>query len=835
MQGKFVVDTKKLAIFKKKILAVDSNAWFDPTDVRLVRHSGCGKVYMAPEAYSASRIVAHMKSCCRKGRAAGMQTLEAMQAQKKWSTKKSGKNVIVSTSWPCLRITVEAFPTVGDYLLRSGAPGGGSRSITKISQQIYGQRFSCLETREFSVVLTQQSNENSWRNDHANMHVFATVCRQTVRIAEGEPQVMCSTCATVMASKAFKKVTGVSTLVAQNYVYNNGCFQTSELGCLYAKCTGLQELIQEKAIDSVPMRFAWKALSGAFKDSAVFMGMVEAMTVSAEWTSSGHGSQNFKYPPMYDDFCHLVQLTSPVAYQHFCAHFRACSTRSFQQHHAAGPWFPIGITEQTFIQAEKYVMDLQYTEYLALSCDDTKLLASLCMYLDHNKNQWFLVGSTGELFAVADPEALRQILNTVQMDNLKAPKATKRTKIPLPSVPPLVLAAKAISGSLKADQLLAYMKSILDGCWVHGLHIISYLCDGTEVECSVQRMLIESAMSVIPYCFPHSDPNLPPLVVPISFFGDKPLVTIQDSKHALKTLRNNSFTSAHALILGSHLVTYGTICELAYTEGSPLYHHDVDKLDRQDDNVASHLFSASTLKFLTQQKLQELGQIIYLFNCYYVSCECNDILHILIHGLIGLIIVHRDFPANDTVTFPLLPWLHSMEACEHVFDFTYLDFLYMILKLSVVLKAVVLAPPADAKTWAAGYIHTYFNTRDIDLTLLSEYPSDTEITAAAQEGYEEAPSLFAYLGVHPDLFTSSSIPAQLPSIHSILATLLDHNDSSDEDQDMWENESLGEGAILQDLIENCTDPTVGNHAECEHLYMLTFTAISATVDDTIHM
>ncbi|KAF8589132.1 hypothetical protein K439DRAFT_1613022 [Ramaria rubella] len=40
--------------------------------------------------------------------------------------------------------------------------------------------------------------------------------------------------------------------------------------------------------------------------------------------------------------------------------------------------------------------------------------------------------------------------------------------------------------------------------------------------------------------------------------------------------------------------------------------------------------------------------------------------------------------------------------------------------------------------------------------------------------------------------------------------------------------------ILQDLIENSVD-TVGNHATCECLYILTFPAVSAAVDDTMHI
>ena len=42
-------------------------------------------------------------------------------------------------------------------------------------------------------------------------------------------------------------------------------------------------------------------------------------------------------------------------------------------------------------------------------------------------------------------------------------------------------------------------------------------------------------------------------------------------------------------------------------------HHYVYKTDWQDDNAATRLFSAPTLKFLSDKHPEYLGEIIYLF------------------------------------------------------------------------------------------------------------------------------------------------------------------------------------------------------------------------------
>ena len=57
---------------------------------------------------------------------------------------------------------------------------------------------------------------------------------------------------------------------------------------------------------------------------------------------------------------------------------------------------------------------------VALSVDDTKLLASLQPFLEHESGKWFLIGSTGEPIEIPDPENFEELL-----DKAHASKATK--------------------------------------------------------------------------------------------------------------------------------------------------------------------------------------------------------------------------------------------------------------------------------------------------------------------------------------------------------------------------------------------------------------------------
>ena len=139
----------------------------------------------------------------------------------------------------------------------------------------------------------------------------------------------------------------------------------------------------------------------------------------------------------------------------------------------------------------------------------------------------------------------------------------------------------------------------------------------------------------------------------------------------------------------------------AFEKGCPLYHHDVEKTDWQDDNAAICTHSGLYIAYLAKHYPHKLGQIIYLFvngelidayqnrkiphskhikmvlrvkflktagyveDWHYVSHQFGDIIDILVDGLIGLVIIYRDH--MDGEIYPLLPWLHSTEVCKHVF------------------------------------------------------------------------------------------------------------------------------------------------------------------------
>jgi hypothetical protein len=392
--------------------------------------------------------------------------------------------------------------------------------------------------------------------------------------------------------------------------------------------------------------------------------------------------------------------------------------------------------------------------------------------------------------------------------------------IPVDGVAPILLAVLPVSNSENHLTLLPHLKNVLCGLIKEKIQVISYSCDGTEVERKIQREVLNEAQERLRYTIKSPQRGMPDTTITIPIIDGQPVSLLQDSKHALKTLRNNLFSGARLLTLGDCTMLYATIHDLAFASGSPLYRRDIEKLDRQDDNAASRLFSTDTLSYLTSHHPDRAGEIVYLFmfgdlidawqnrsiphrervkmllraryfldswerflkcadykkHLHFLSREAIDILRQIIKGLLGLIYIYRDHLDNSDNMNPLLPWLHSMEQCEHIFgeaqrivtDFCFLDFIYMIPKLRVTIREAMLHARTDPRATASGYSHTHFDTRGLDIPVLSTFPSDDEIDAAAKEAAEEAESILALLDISPKRLQQNTA-VELPPIASLYA------------------------------------------------------------------
>lgn len=602
------------------------------------------------------------------------------------------------------------------------------------------------------------------------------------------------------------------------------------------------------------MRFVHQVVLGNLDNKPVFMDLIQVLTIEAERREQGRGLQKMKYPPAFDDWCHELLCIRPESYRSFRTQFAGRTERSFLSKRSMSSGFCQGISQQALERSLKYLSDYQYPHNapLALSVDDTKLLPAFRPYYVSSTNKWYLVGNTGEPLEVSDISTLESQINGAR-ESLATKVRLWVLQIPLPHVPPLILAVMPLASSTDAATLANFEQRLLNILLGSDkpLCIVSLGSDGSILERDAHRALIRNGFAEsISYSIPHPDAMQHlPIVIPLMRMYGQYITATQDPKHGRKTCRNNLFSGARLLVLGNHTTYYEEVRHMAGEKDTPLYWRDVDRLDRQDDRAAARLFSASFLEYcITQHGKTNVALPVYLFvfgelidayenrhiphidrikmvlrmhffksiwkdflrgagypeTRYFISAAFDDIIDILIHGLIGLIYIYRDHLERP---FPLLPWMHGSEANEHVFgllrslvtDFTMLDVIRLIPKLSVRLMAACRAKnvKVDFRRTAAGYSHTYFDADEIPLGILSEFPSDHEIAVAASSAFDEANALWDLLGHYSSgsQDKSASLSSLSPSLEHEVEEDADIDQETDDATHQESDRSLLQGAI----------------------------------------
>ncbi|KAL1684578.1 hypothetical protein GGG16DRAFT_68050 [Schizophyllum commune] len=760
---------------------------------------------------------------------------------------------------PCPGITEADDSRILQYLSRTSEGGGGAPSVISIAQVEHPdvEFFRNLDLEQKRRIYLLQMHDRKWRNDHANRRVFSRDCLEVAgpRCHTGSRYLPCAECYEVFASRSFKTAINKPIPTDENYIYVNKRFRNAAVANIYARTIGLRSIIEQpNAKNSMYIRFATASLEKKI-DNDVLLGLIQAVVTKLDREERGVGMQNFKYAPAWEEVCSIVQMTSKTAARALGEYLPMPAERSFNRKIARQPRFPMEICDETFELVIDILRSIGWSGPVGVACDDTKLFDTWRLYYDAVTKRFYLVGGIDGPILVTNPEKVQELMASLAVKKAKKVRVWTLVVESAQKICPIIIAALPIPSEMDEDQLYPHLERILHGLLSRGVNVISYACDGTEVERALQRRVLTEADSVKTYTISNPLHGAPDTLVKIAIMQGHPIALVQDSKHALKTFRNNLFSGARCLVMGGFLACYGTFHSMASEGSSPIYTRDVLRLDRQDDNAAVRLFSAATLRHLFQNHPDRLGELVYLFifgelidayqnralahderikmvlraryfldhwhlflqvagyksttnSPYFLSREAADIARMIIEGYLALIYIHRDFMPSDRL-YPFLPWLHSSEACEHVFgsarqlikDFTMLDFYYMIPKLRIKIRQAILRGLCgSSKATASGYNHTYFDSTNIDVLALSRFPDDAAIAALAVEASQEAVSLMNLLGIRPDQLRGVlSLPLSLPSIDSFFTA------SHDARADDWEDEGDGTSQAEEEADKELTD------------------------------
>ncbi|KAI5884956.1 uncharacterized protein SCHCODRAFT_01176952 [Schizophyllum commune H4-8] len=813
----------------------------------------------------------------------------------------SSASPLAPSGEPCPGITEADDPRVLQYLSRTSEGGGGAPSVISIGRDEHPdvEFFRNLDFEQKRRIYLLQMHARKWLNDHSNLRVFSRNCSGVAgpRTHTGLHHLPCVECRSVFASRAFKTAINKPIPTDENYIYVNKRFRNAAVAKIYARTIGLRSIIEQPdAKNSMYIRFAIASLEKKIKND-VLLGLIQPVVTKLDREERGVGMQNFKYAPAWEEVCSIVQMTSKSAARALGKYLPMPAQRSFNRKIARQPRFPMEICDETFELVVSILRSIGYSGPVSVACDDTKLFDTWRLYYDLVTKKFYLVGGTDGPVLVTNPEKVQELMDSLAGKKAKKVRVWTLVVESAQKICPIIIAALPIPSEMDEEQLYPHLERILHGLLSRGINVVSYACDGTEVERALQRRVLTEADSVKTYTISNPLHGAPDTLIKIAIVQGHPIALVQDSKHALKTFRNNLFSGARCLVMGGFLACYGTFHNMAFEDGSPIYKRDVLRLDRQDDNAAVRLFSAATLQHLFQKHPERLGELVYLFvfgelidayqnralahderikmvlraryfldhwhlflqvagyksttnSPYFLSREAADIARMIIEGYLALIYIHRDFMPSDRL-YPFLPWLHSSEACEHVFgsarqlikDFTMLDFYYMIPKLRIKIRQAILRGLCgSSKATASGYNHTYFDTTNIDVLALSRFPDDAAIDALAIEASQEAVSLMNLLGVRPDQLRGVlSLPLSLPGIDSLLPPRCDAKEDEQEDEGCGESQSdedtdeeLTDAEALRAAIDYADDGGLPGAVQQE-ITSMTHASIALTLDEQISL
>ncbi|KAJ7436725.1 hypothetical protein B0H11DRAFT_2255972 [Mycena galericulata] len=743
----------------------------------------------------------------------------------------------------------------GLYLDRTVATGGGARAPDFYSQDLFKKNYKDLSEKKREQVLTAQIHGRTWRNDTSPgiMATFSTKCLKTVEIDAGSAAspTPCHECILVHSLRSYQTAINKPAPDPKNLRFVPHINQNKHAGMLYARFQGLEALMSEDNTYSLERRYINHVLNGDFKDDKVFNGIIQAKILGKTREIKGLGNQNFKHDEDAQDF--II------------------------------PQIPLGIQDATYSFAEKYCEDYKYSRGapLSLAVDDTKLFSALRPLYDGEKGKWFIVGAVGPPIEVPDVDALHATLD--ELEKNPPALATKlrlwTLQIPLPRVPPLALAIMPIESKVKGPQLAEWQLLLMTGLISRGFRVTSSGGDGAAVERDCHRRLA-GASKRVEFHIKHPDPDRADIVVDLWDLDGNIWTIIQDSKHGRKTFRNNAASGARGLILGNFSVYFEQMYTLAMQPGSPMYQRDWKKRDRMDDRAAARLFSADTLQQAAEDPVNNIGLVIYLFvfgdliDAYqsrtlshherakiairtqlflntwrsylkkagysearhFISKEAFDISQILVNGLLGLIVIHRDHLGDHPC--PLLPWFNASEPNEHTFsgirdvseDFTLQEAIIIVPKLRSKLEAAVrtVLKSTDFKKHASGYSHTYFTAEDIDFALLGQMPTDSDFSTAYAIADEENNCLWSLLGIHPNEIERAPTPGLVaqpcpdPDFEGLYMA---------EDDDVTEAADPTAAEELQRVVDSLKDAANISRAGDEELDACVMASVALSMDE----
>ncbi|KAJ7737961.1 hypothetical protein B0H16DRAFT_1762009 [Mycena metata] len=328
-----------------------------------------------------------------------------------------------------------------------------------------------------------------------------------------------------------------------------------------------------------------------------------------------------------DDTAKKYGMRYPARYLNFMILMRSYGGNSARQYGLLSGELPYSLQNpelnfENFARVKRLVDSIKYAGPLAVAGDCTKVRKRLTYSNDFGAHiLGHILGSVLPLkeCIVEDRADIDRVMKKVQ--NAKAHASQARAiliKIPLPQIPPIVVALLPTDGSDDAPKIVEQNLILLKMCAQLALPVISFAADGAASELAAQNLMDKQATPCPPvtYDYPLYGIHLRAPVMETT----GPVVSNTDGFHARKTGRNQPQYGTKTQSMGTDVLVNENLVQLYETGESGILHSDVFNTDKQDDGPARRIFHYQALLACTTGDGPELkirdgfgGLFVYLF------------------------------------------------------------------------------------------------------------------------------------------------------------------------------------------------------------------------------
>ncbi|OBZ71643.1 hypothetical protein A0H81_08835 [Grifola frondosa] len=546
----------------------------------------------------------------------------------------------------------------------------------------------------------------------------------------------------------------------------------------------------------------------------------------------------------------------------------------------------------------KRLMDsVKYIGPVAVAGDCTKVRKRLTYSNDFGSH---VLGSILPLndCAVDDPEDIDEVIGRVKTKNAWATQTRAiLVKIPLPQIPPLVIALIPTNGTDNAELIHSQQKTFLQMATTLQIQVVSLAADGASSELLAQSMMDNEAADLPRLSYEY---KLYGIDISTPCFGvTGPLISLSDPQHGRKTCRNQPQHGTHTASLGRGYVVNRSLVRLYESGEAAMVLRDVENVDKQDDGAARCLFHHVALTAATTVcdgertiKDEFTGLFVYLFifgelidawlnrrltaqdrvlavlrarfflhiwkahivalsrrfpDLYstqrsFISPQSFNIFNRMCDSLLLLVIAYsKHYP-----TYAFCPWLLGTEFVEHFFglarslipNFTYAEFLKLV-KHVMLRQRILLSGDLTAKrerNSGAGYVLDY-DASPLSSEELNNLRVDIDVTQINQ--------LVVLAWKEASLTAKQLLRMPIPSLPIILAPLAatkqrrsprkKRDIAEDEELDSDEVEEVDEDSESDDdsSDEEVDDSTLSKATAAAAHDTARYAALSEDYEDTL--